>query len=175
MRFNNFVYLCGEFFPSLPCCKILMLNKDCGIVVAVTFHIKEVNFKFANRQALKTWLRQVAETENKKVGDIAYIFCDDEYLLSLNKTYLKHDYYTDVITFEYSNGNVISGDIFISVDTVQANAEMYKVTFQSELYRVMVHGVLHLCGYCDATDAEREVMREKENTYLTKMFPKLSL
>jgi rRNA maturation RNase YbeY len=137
--------------------------------VAVTFHIKEINFTLVNRRVLKVWLKQVAETESKRVGDISCIFCNDGYLLSLNKTYLKHDYYTDVITFEYSVGDVISGDIFISIDSVQANAIAYKVSFQDELCRVMAHGVLHLCGYRDATEAERKVMRAKENVCLDRL------
>jgi rRNA maturation RNase YbeY len=137
--------------------------------VAVVFHISEVDFSLANRRVLKAWLRQVAKTENKKVGDIACIFCCNEYLLSLNKTYLGHDYYTDVITFDYSNGDVISGDIFISLDAVRDNAAKYKVAFQNELYRVMAHGVLHLCAYRDATAAERKVMRAKENAALSKL------
>lgn len=134
--------------------------------MAVTFHIQEVDFSLANRRVLKAWLRQLAEAERKDVGALTCIFCSDEYLLSLNKTYLEHDYYTDVITFDYSAGNVISGDIFISIDSVQANAAAYKVSFLSELYRVMAHGVLHLCGYRDATEAERKVMRAKENACL---------
>jgi rRNA maturation RNase YbeY len=139
--------------------------------MAVTFHIEEiVGFKFTNRRILGTWLRLVAKTEGKRVGGIACIFCDDEYLLSLNKTYLEHDYYTDVITFEYSVGDMLSGDIFISIDSVQANAEKYKVSFWNELYRVMVHGVLHLCGYRDATAAEQAVMRAKENAYLDELY-----
>jgi rRNA maturation RNase YbeY len=137
--------------------------------VAVVFHINKVDFSLANRRVLKAWLRQIAEIENKNIGNIACIFCCDEYLLSLNKTYLGHSYYTDVITFDYSADGVISGDIFISVDTVRANAVKYEVAFLHELYRVMVHGILHLCGYRDATDAERKVMRAKEDAGLSKL------
>lgn len=138
--------------------------------MAVAFHIQEVDFKLANRRVLKAWLKQVAEAEGKRLGDLSCIFCSDEYLLSLNKAYLAHDYYTDVITFEYSVGSVICGDVFISIDSVQANAAAYKVSFLSELYRVMAHGVLHLCGYRDATKAERKVMRAKENACLEKLY-----
>jgi rRNA maturation RNase YbeY len=138
--------------------------------VAVTFHIKDIDFDLVNRRVLKAWLKQVAEAESKRIGNLACIFCSDEYLLSLNKAYLEHDYYTDVITFEYSVDDVISGDVFISIDSVQANAEAYKVSFQSELCRVMAHGVLHLCGYRDATAAERKVMRAKENSCLDRLY-----
>lgn len=134
--------------------------------MAITFHIEQINFNLAGRRVLKTWLRQAAEVEGKSIGDIACIFCDDEYLLSLNKSYLMHDYYTDVITFDYSAGDTIAGDIFISIDRVKADAAEYGVSFRSELCRVMVHGILHLCGYRDSAKAERSLMEEKENFYL---------
>jgi rRNA maturation RNase YbeY len=135
--------------------------------VAITFHIEQIDFKFVGRRVLKIWLRQVAEVEGKNFGSIACIFCGDEYLLSLNKSYLMHDYYTDIITFDYSAGDTIAGDIFVSVDRVRANAEEYGVSFRSELCRVMVHGILHLCGYRDSTKAERSLMKAKENFYLS--------
>ncbi len=133
----------------------------------ITFHIENIPFKLANRQKLKAWIKQVATEEGKTLGDINYIFCGDDYLLSVNKTYLNHDYFTDVITFDYSEQSVISGDVFISVDTVRANAQEYSVSFENELYRVMVHGVLHLCGYKDASKSESLIMRKKEDLYLT--------
>jgi rRNA maturation RNase YbeY len=134
--------------------------------VAILFHIEQIDFNLVSRRILKVWVKQVAEAEGKAIGDIAYIFCSDEYLLSLNKSYLEHDYYTDVITFDYSDGDRIAGDVFISVDRVRANAVEYEVPFWSELYRVMIHGVLHLCGYQDSTEKKRKIMRSKENFYL---------
>lgn len=111
-------------------------------------------------------IEKLAESENRTLGDISYILCSDNYLLEINRQYLNHDYFTDVITFDYSEENVISGDIFISVDTVADNAKEYNVTFEKELERVMVHGVLHLVGYNDKSDSEVKQMRAKENQYL---------
>lgn len=112
-------------------------------------------------------IEKLAESENQTLGDISYILCSDNYLLEINRQYLNHDYFTDVITFDYSEENVISGDIFISVDTVADNAKEYNVTFEKELERVMVHGVLHLVGYNDKSDSEVKQMRAKENQYLS--------
>ena len=112
-------------------------------------------------------IEKLAASENRIPGDINYILCSDPYLLDINRQYLNHDYYTDVITFDYSEDNIISGDIFISVDTVADNAKEYNVTFEKELERVMIHGVLHLVGYNDKSDDEVVVMRAKENQYLS--------
>lgn len=111
-------------------------------------------------------IEAVLSNENRTLGEINYIFCSDEYLLNINKQYLKHDYYTDVISFDYSEDDIISGDIFISVDTVKDNAKEYDVKFEKELARVMVHGVLHFIGYKDKTDEDAKQMRQKENQYL---------
>ena len=111
-------------------------------------------------------IEAVLSNENRTLGEINYIFCSDEYLLNINKQYLKHDYYTDVISFDYSEDDIISGDIFISVDTVKDNAKEYDVEFEKELARVMVHGVLHFIGYKDKTDEDAKQMRQKENQYL---------
>lgn len=111
-------------------------------------------------------IETVLSNENRTLGEINYIFCSDEYLLNINKQYLKHDYYTDVISFDYSEDDIISGDIFISVDTVKDNAKEYDVEFEKELARVMVHGVLHFIGYKDKTDEDAKQMRQKENQYL---------
>ena len=111
-------------------------------------------------------IETVLSNENRTLGEINYIFCSDEYLLNINKQYLNHDYYTDVISFDYSEDNIISGDIFISVDTVKDNAKEYDVEFEKELARVMVHGVLHFIGYKDKTDEDAKQMRQKENQYL---------
>lgn len=119
------------------------------------------------RNTISQWIRSVAQGEGKKVGDISYIFCGDEKILEMNNKYLQHDYYTDVITFDYTEGNTISGDIFISVDTVARNAKEYGITFETELKRVMIHGILHLCGQNDHSDEEQLLMRTKENQALS--------
>jgi rRNA maturation RNase YbeY len=106
--------------------------------------------------------------EEKILGDISIIFVSDEYLLEMNQSYLSHDYYTDIITFDYCEGNLISGDLFISVDRVGENADTFNVAFLSELHRVMIHGVLHLCGYKDKSIEEEKQMRILENKYLNK-------
>ena len=143
-----------------------MVNK---VKSMITFHIEQTPFRLANRRGLRAWLKQVAADEGKTPGDIACVFCSDDYLLSVNKTYLHHDYLTDVITFDYSWFPVIAGDLLISVDTVRANAQKYGVPFEEELRRVMVHGVLHLCGYRDATKAEAAAMHKREDLHLAKM------
>ena len=106
--------------------------------------------------------------ENKKLGELALLFCTDEYMLKMNKEHLKHDYYTDILTFDYCMENSVSGDLLISWDTVQSNALKYKVDKQTELKRVVFHGILHLCGYNDKTKEEIQLMRSKENEYLEK-------
>jgi len=116
----------------------------------------------------KKWLNQVISNEAKEEGDITYIFCDDDYLLEKNIRFLKHNTLTDVITFDYCEGNSVSGDIFISIERVKENSEVFKVDFLTELNRVMVHGLLHLLGYKDKTERESNLMRKKENYYLSK-------
>lgn len=113
-------------------------------------------------------LENIILSEGKKPGEINYIFCDDEYLLQVNREYLKHDYYTDVITFDYVKGKTISGDIFVSLPRIFDNAETLSKDFESEFFRVLAHGVLHLCGYKDKTDEEIAEMRSKEDYYLNK-------
>ena len=117
---------------------------------------------------LAAWLEDIILTEGKKPGDINYIFCDDEYLLQVNKEYLHHDYYTDIITFDYVKGKTISGDIFVSLPRIFDNAETLSKDFDSEFFRVLAHGILHLCGYKDKTDEEISEMRNKEDYYLNK-------
>ncbi len=116
----------------------------------------------------KKWLNQVISNEDKEEGDITYIFCDDDYLLEKNIRFLNHNTLTDVITFDYCEGNSVSGDIFISIERVKENSEVFKVDFLTELNRVMVHGLLHLLGYKDKTERESNLMRKKENYYLSK-------
>lgn len=108
----------------------------------------------------------VAESEIKKLGAISVIFCSDNYILDVNMKYLQHDYFTDIITFDYCEGNVLSGDLFISIDSVRENAEFYGQEFDTELHRVIVHGLLHLIGYDDHTEEDKKVMRAKEDYYL---------
>ena len=106
------------------------------------------------------------ETYGKKVGEIAYIFCSDEKILEVNRQYLQHDYYTDIITFDYCEGKKLSGDLFISLDTVRTNAEQFDAPYETELYRVIIHGILHLCGINDKGPGEREIMEASENKAL---------
>lgn len=112
------------------------------------------------------WIKAVAETYDKKVGEIAYIFCSDEKILEVNRQYLQHDYYTDIITFDYCEGKKLSGDLFISLDTVRTNAEQFDAPYETELYRVIIHGILHLCGINDKGPGEREIMEAAENKAL---------
>ena len=116
----------------------------------------------------KKWLNQVISNEAKREGDITYIFCDDDYLLEKNIRFLNHNTLTDVITFDYCEEKSVSGDIFISIERVKENSEIFKVDFLTELNRVMVHGLLHLLGYKDKTEKESNLMRKKENYYLSK-------
>ena len=111
-------------------------------------------------------LKSLIGLENFKSGEITIVFCIDDYLLEINKTYLNHDFYTDIITFDYSGNDFVSGDLFISVDRVKDNAESFSVSFDNELKRVIYHGVLHLCGYKDKTENDEKEMREKENFYI---------
>lgn len=127
----------------------------------------ETDFTLENEEVISSWLSQVIVSENKKEGEINYIFCDDEYLLKINLEYLSHDTLTDIISFDYSIGNELNGDIFISIERVQDNANDYGVTFEEELKRVLVHGVLHYCGYKDKTEKDEQLMRLKEDEKLS--------
>ncbi len=115
---------------------------------------------------INTWIRRVADIYGKKIGDISYIFCSDEKILEVNRQYLQHDYYTDIITFDYTKGNKISGDLFISLDTVKSNSLQFGYEYEDELNRVIIHGILHLCGINDKGPGEREIMEEAENNAL---------
>ncbi len=116
---------------------------------------------------LRKWLAKIILHESYKEGDLSFIFCSDDYLLDINVKHLKHNYLTDVISFDYSIGKLISGDIFISIDRVKENAESYSNSYTEELHRVMAHGLLHFCGYNDKTSKDQELMREKEDYYLS--------
>ena len=127
----------------------------------------ETDFVLENEEAISVWISNVIGSENKKLGEINYIFCDDEYLLEINKEHLQHDYYTDIISFDYTVGNEISGDMFISIDRVKENAQDFNVSFDEELKRVIVHGVLHYCGYKDKSEEDELLMRNKEDEKLS--------
>lgn len=118
------------------------------------------------RRDNSAWAKRVAASYGRKVGDVAYIFCDDEEILRVNRQYLQHDYYTDIITFDYDEDDVISGDLFISLDTVRTNAEQLGLPYEQELNRVIIHGILHLCGINDKGPGEREIMEAAENKAL---------
>jgi len=134
----------------------------------IEFHFKS-EFVIQNKSDYVDWINRVIVSEGFSAGQIDYIFCSDDYLLELNKEYLNHDTFTDIITFDYRDGNTISGDIFISTDRVEDNAKKYDVAFSNELKRVMSHGVLHLAGYGDKSNEEKRIMREKEEEKI-KMF-----
>ncbi|WP_298893635.1 rRNA maturation RNase YbeY [uncultured Psychroserpens sp.] len=127
----------------------------------------ETNFKLEEEAEISDWISQTILEENRREGDINYIFCDDEYLHKLNVEYLNHDTLTDIISFDYSVGKELHGDIYISVERVADNAKDFNVDFFEELSRVVIHGILHYCGYQDKTDEDAELMRSKENYYLT--------
>ena len=133
-----------------------------------------INYFFENTEAINlptntsTWIENLILEEGKKLGEITYVFCDDAYLLKVNQDYLQHDYYTDIITFDYVKGKTISGDIFVSLQRISDNASTLSNSFEKELQRVIAHGVLHLCGYKDKTEEEEKLMRSKEDYYLSK-------
>ena len=133
----------------------------------VRYFNEDIKFSLKARILNNKWLRMVAESEVKRLGDINIIFCSDNYILDVNMKYLQHDYFTDIITFDYCEGNVLNGDLFISIDTVHDNAQFYGTEFEDELNRVMVHGLLHLIGYDDHTEEDIKVMRSKEDYYLS--------
>lgn len=134
----------------------------------ISFFFEEIRPVKLHKKVLQNTIIFLVKNENKLPGGVSVILCSDDYLLKINEQYLNHNYYTDIVTFDYVENSVISGDLFISVDRVKENAAEIGVSFNEELYRVIFHGVLHLCGYKDKTDAEKKVMREKENFYLEK-------
>ena len=133
----------------------------------VTYFFEDTDFKLKNKIKIINWLKLVAESEVFSLGAVSVIFCSDNYILDINQRFLQHDYFTDIITFDYSEGEKISGDLFISVDSVRENSIEYETEFEEELHRVIVHGVLHLIGYDDHTDEDIRTMRSKENYYLS--------
>ena len=133
----------------------------------VRYFTEDIKFNYKERRRTSKWLKLVAESEIRRLGDVSVIFCSDPYILDVNLKYLQHDYYTDIITFDYCEGDTLSGDLFISIDSVRENAAFYKTEFEEELNRVIVHGVLHLIGYDDHAEADKKEMRSKENYYLS--------
>ena len=132
----------------------------------ITFQTENIEMPAIDQAKVRDWVRNVAASYQKKVGEIAYFFCDDEKILEVNRQYLQHDYYTDIITFDYCEGNKLSGDLFISLDTVRSNSELFGTGYNTELHRVIIHGILHLCGINDKGPGEREIMEAAENRAL---------
>lgn len=135
--------------------------------MAISFYAEDIELPAIKKRTVSNWIKEVAETYGKKAGDISYIFCSDEKILEVNRQYLQHDYFTDIITFDYSCGNKISGDLFISLDTVKTNSEKFETSYNEELHRTIIHGILHLCGINDKGPGEREIMEENENKALS--------
>lgn len=133
----------------------------------VSYFFENTDFKLKGKTRIKQWLKLVAESEIFTLGNVSVIFCSDNYILDINQRYLQHDYFTDIITFDYTEGTKISGDLFISVDSVRENSIEYGTEFKDELHRVIVHGILHLIGYDDHSEEDIKVMRAKEDYYLS--------
>jgi len=136
--------------------------------MAVSFQSQNIEFNLKGKALIKNWIRRIIELEKKKQGQINFVFTSDEELLKTNIEFLNHDTFTDIITFDYCEGRIINGDIIISVERVRDNAEQFKTGFEEELRRVIIHGVLHLCGYKDKSAADELLMRKKENWALKK-------
>ena len=132
----------------------------------ITFQSEGAEHPQIDEQKIANWIESVAKTYNKETGEISYLFCDDNKILEVNQEYLNHDFYTDIITFDYSEENTISGDIIISLQTVESNSQMYKTDFLEELHRVIIHGILHLSGLNDESEEEEKAMRDAENSAL---------
>ena len=133
----------------------------------VTYNVIDIKMPDISHRETTAWVRAVAASYGKRVGDIAYVFCNDDKILEVNRQYLQYDYYTDIITFDYCEGDMLSGDLFISLDTVRTNAEQFGKTYDDELHRVIIHGILHLVGINDKGPGEREIMEAAEDKALT--------
>lgn len=127
---------------------------------------EDIEMPDINQEETTAWIKKVANNYNKYIGEISYIFCSDNKILEVNKQYLQHDYYTDIITFDYCKGNRLAGDIFISLDTVKSNSESFHTVYADELHRTIIHGILHLCGINDKGPGEREIMEAAEDKAL---------
>ncbi len=132
----------------------------------ISYNTIDVKMPALPHRETSAWVREVAAMHGKRIGEVAYVFCGDEKILEVNRQYLQHDYYTDIITFDYCEGDVLSGDLFISLDTVRTNAEQYGKDYDDELHRVIIHGILHLCGINDKGPGEREIMEAEEDRAL---------
>lgn len=133
----------------------------------ITYNVDGVRMPAIKKRAVNAWIKAVAAQYGRRVGDIGYMFVNDERILQVNNEYLGHNYYTDVITFDYDEDDIVSGDIVISLDTVRSNAQLFGKTYEEEFYRVVIHGILHLCGINDKGPGEREVMEAAENRALS--------
>ncbi len=132
----------------------------------ITYNAEGVKMPDIKKRETTKWIRAVAASHGRKVGEVGYLFCNDEKILEVNNEYLSHDYYTDIITFDYNEGEIINGDLVISLDTVRTNAEKFGKSYDEELHRVIIHGILHLCGINDKGPGEREIMEDAENKAL---------
>ena len=132
----------------------------------ITYSSENVKMPKIRKRDTSAWIKQVAASYGRKVGEVGYMFVDDEKILEVNNEYLGHDYYTDIITFDYDEDDIINGDLVISLDTVKSNAELFRKTYEEELFRVIIHGILHLCGINDKGPGEREIMEAAENKAL---------
>ena len=141
-------------------------NETCQLLIMISFETKNVEMPYLDLAKVGTWLIEVATVHQRIIGNLNYLFCNDEEILRVNQEFLKHDYFTDIITFDYSRKNRVAGDIFISLDTVRSNAIDLNLPYQTELLRVIVHGLLHLCGINDKAPGEREIMEKHENDAL---------
>lgn len=135
--------------------------------MAITYQTEGIKMPQIKKRETSEWIKKVAATYQKRVGEIAYIFCSDDKILEVNRQYLQHDYYTDIITFDYCQGDRIAGDLFISLDTVKTNSEQFNTPYEEELNRTIIHGILHLCGINDKGPGEREIMEAAENKALS--------
>ena len=133
----------------------------------ITYNSENVKMPNIRRRDTTAWIRRVAATYGKRVGEVGYLFCDDEKILEVNREYLGHDYYTDIITFDYCEGDTLNGDLVISLDTVRTNAGLFHKDYDEELHRVIIHGILHLCGINDKGPGERELMEAAEDRALS--------
>ena len=141
---------------------------------SISFHNESVNNKTPSKRLLKAWIKEFVSNHGKKVGELAFVFCSDEKILEINQNFLQHDYYTDIITFDYSEGEVISGDIFISVERVLENAASHQVDYNTELLRVISHGVLHLIGFQDKEEKKKVEMTRNEDLCMSLFFTKFA-
>ena len=132
----------------------------------ITYHTEGVDMPSISTDLIPQWIGRVVAKYNRRLGELAYIFCSDSYILDVNRTYLKHDYFTDIITFDYCKSDLVSGDLFISLDTVKSNSDKFETTYNEELHRTIIHGILHLCGINDKGPGEREIMEQAENEAL---------